>query len=374
MTKRRISIPPADSPAARKQRATITEVARAAGVATGTVSRVFNNHLDVHEDIRSRVQEAAARLGYVRLRQRKRPRNGTDRSKTGNFGVVCFGMEDALVQLPVVSTALQGIERTLSVEGRSLMFANIPNGDRIPPFLADDYVNGLILKGPNQGLLPDPSQNELLRNLFRFPLVWLMGRPENARGDHCNFSTLIAGQLVAEHLQSKGHQRVAFFNPKPGHVQFEQLKSAFFTATSQLNMEYRLFESPPPEKRVWPLPAITLLDNVQALVNAWVAQPKDERPTAFFVPSDRTAVQLYSVLNRMDIKVGEDLSVVSCNNEESLVMNLHPAVTTIDVQADLIGHLAVDQLLWRIEHPDIQHDIQVLVTPTLVEHDSVAQL
>lgn len=357
-----------------KPRATITEVAKAAGVATGTVSRVFNNHADVHEDIRARVHAAAAKLGYVRLRQRKRSRAGGDRSKTGNIGVVCFGMEDALVHLPVVSTALQGIERSLSAEGRSVLFANIPDGERVPPFLTDDHVSGLILKGPNQGTIPAAAKSELVRSINRYPHVWLMGRPLNARGDHVNFSTLQAGQLVAEHLHEKGHRRVAFFNPKPGQVQFEQLKAAFYIATNQFGLEYSLLEAPPPDKRVWPLPAITLLDNVRDLIEKWAAIPAKKRPTALFVPSDRTAVQLYSILNQMGLHVAKDVSVISCNNEESLVMNLHPAVTTVDVQADLIGHLTVDQLSWRVEHPEIDQDIQVLVTPSLVVRDSVAQL
>ncbi|MCC5804695.1 MAG: LacI family DNA-binding transcriptional regulator [Opitutales bacterium] len=357
-----------------KPRATITEVAKAAGVATGTVSRVFNNHADVHEDIRARVHAAAAKLGYVRLRQRKRSRAGGDRAKTGNIGVVCFGMEDALVHLPVVSTALQGIERSLSAEGRSVLFANIPDGERVPPFLADDHVGGLILKGPNQGNIPSPAKSELVRSINRYPHVWLMGRPLNARGDHVNFSTLQAGQFIAEHLRERGHRRVAFFNPKPGQVQFEQLKAAFYIAATQLGLEYSLLESPPPDTRIWPLPAITLIDNVRHLVEEWAALPAKKRPTALFVPSDRTAVQLYSVLNQTGLHVAKDVSVISCNNEESLVMNLHPAVTTIDVQADLIGHLAVDQLSWRVEHPEVEQDIQVLVTPKLIVRDSVAQL
>jgi LacI family transcriptional regulator len=357
-----------------KPRATITEVAKAAGVATGTVSRVFNNHADVHEDIRARVQEAAARLGYVRLRQRKRTRPPGQRGKLGNVGVVCFGMEDTLIHLPVVSEALQGIERSLSANGHSLMFANIPNGDRVPPFLSGDHVNGLILKGPNQGQLPDPAESELLRSIYRFPHVWLMGLPANAKGDHCNFSTLLAGQQVARHLKQKGHRRVAFFNPKPGQVQFEQLKDAFFIASTQQGLEYRLLETPPPAQRIWPLPAITQMDNVVSLVDAWQALPAARRPTALFVPSDRTAVQLYSILHQKGLKVAEDVSIVSCNNEKSLIMNLHPALTSVDVQADLIGHLAVDQLMWRTEHAGIEQDIQVLVTPTLVVRESVAQL
>jgi LacI family transcriptional regulator len=199
---------------------TIVDVARAAGVAVGTVSRVFNNAADVNAAIRLRVLEKARELNYTRLRQRRAPRAAIDGALPPGaaIGAVFFGMEDTLVQLPVVSSGLQGIESTLSSHGRNLMIANIPNGDRVPPFLRDGSVAGVLLKGPNQGLLPSPEKNELVRAIFTVPHVWLMGRPANATGDHCNFDTSAAGRLAVEHLHAKGHRRVAYFNPKPGQI------------------------------------------------------------------------------------------------------------------------------------------------------------
>jgi len=59
---------------------TITDVAKAADVALGTVSRVLNNHADVNAEIRTRVLAAARALNYTRIRQRRdaRCRIGVD--------------------------------------------------------------------------------------------------------------------------------------------------------------------------------------------------------------------------------------------------------------------------------------------------------
>ncbi len=360
----------------KKNKVTITDVAKSAGVAVGTVSRVFNNHSDVNPDIASKVRDTAHQLGYRRIRQRRGTRETPVRrnGSTGDIGIVFFGMQDTLVQLPVVSTSLQGIESSLSAHGRSLLIANIPNGDRTPPFISEGRVEGLILKGPNQGELPSEIDSELLRHIYRIPHVWVMGRLPNAKGDHCNFDTDSAGRLVAEHLQSKGHKRVAFMNPKPGQVQFEKVKSAFLSHASRLELEGTLLEVAPPGKLTWPLPATTLQDNVDVLTQRWAQMPAKSRPTAIFIPSDRTALQLYTALERLKMRVGTDVSVVSCNNEKSLVMNLSPMLTTIDVHADLIGRRAVDQLLWRIQHPGEDVSMQILVEPTLVQRGSVAQL
>ena len=133
-------------------------------------------------------------------------------------------------------------------------------------------------------------------------------------------------------------------------------------------------EAEPSDKLVWPLPATTVQHRVTSLVDRWSALPVKSRPTALFVPSDRTAVQLYSALERRGLRAGVDVSVVSCNNEQSLLADLHPALTTIDVHAEFTGRRAVDQLLWRMRHPDEPLTVQVLVEPTLVERDSVVAL
>lgn len=355
---------------------TITDVAKAAKVALGTVSRVLNNHPDVNPEIRTRVLAAARALNYTRIRQRRegRDRAGTGEKAQGSIAVVFFGMEDTLAQLPIVGAALQGIESALSAHGLNMMLASIPKGDRVPPFLLEKRIEGLIIKGPNQGVLPPEAESELLAHIYRWPRVWLMGRLANAKGDHCNFDTDVAGRLVVEHLATKGHRRIAFINPKPGQSQFEKLKTAFLAHARRLQCEPDLFESETSEKLAWPLPATTLQQKVNALVDRWAKLPAETRPTALFVPSDRTAVQLYSALERRNLRVGVDVSVVSCNNEQSLLMDLHPAPTTIDVHAESIGRRAVDQLRWRISHPDDTLPTQVLVEPTLVERDSVATL
>jgi DNA-binding LacI/PurR family transcriptional regulator len=356
----------------RTSKATVVDVARAAGVAVGTVSRVLNNHADVNADIRARVLESAQELNYSRIRQRKGRRHAGENGRhLGNIGIIFFGMEDTLVHLPVISSAVQGIESALSSKNRDLMLANIPLGDRVPPFMQKGRVEGLILKGPNQGELPPLKENELLHQIYRLPHVWLMGRLANARGDHCNFDTDAAARIVAEHLREHGHEHMAFFCPKPGQTQFERLKAAFLSAASHLDAEATVLEVEPPTQLAWPLPAVTHQDSVDALLDRWVQIPARARPTAFFVPSDRTAVQLYSALERRRLRVPRDVSIVSCNNERPLLMNLHPTVTTVDVRAEFVGRMAVEQLLWRIEHPDETPSVQLLVEPVLIKGDSV---
>lgn len=358
------------------EKITITRVAQEAGVAVGTVSRVLNNFTDVNETVREKVMAAVQKLNYSRLRRRKANASGGNRgthaSVPRNIAVVCFGMEDTLVQLPVVSAALQEIESTISAVGGSLMLANIPRADRVPAFLEDGRVDGVILKGPNQGELPPHGSNQLLNQLYRMPHVWLMGRLKNATGDHCNFDTEEAGRLAAAHFVGKGHRRLAFLNPKPGQTQFERVKHAFISHAALLGATVDLLESEPPAAvRMWPLPAITSVEKVDTLIARWAGQ--SQRATAIFVPSDRTALQTYAALGARGMQAGRDVSLISCNNEQSIISGLHPRLTTIDVHPAAIGARAVAMLLWRIANRNEPLSQQLLVQPTLVEGDSVTK-
>jgi LacI family transcriptional regulator len=353
---------------------TVVHVARAAGVAVGTVSRVFNHHPNVNEAARVRVLKAAQELGYKRIRQHRK--NGGDGAATakGNVGVIIFGMEDTLVHVPVVGAALHGVESALSARGENLMLANIPRGNTVPGFVRDRGVLGVILKGPNQGLLPSSLENELMAAIDGIPHVWLMGRLNNATGDHCNFDADAAGQLVVAHFHEQGHRRIAFLNPKPGHTQFEKMQRGFVDTAHRLAVEITFLEVDPPKELAWPLPAITAEEKVRLLVDRWLQIPVAKRPTALFSPSDRTSVQLYGALAERGIRVPRDVSVISCNNEIPLVSGLNPQLTTVDVHAETVGRCAVDQLFRRITRQDELLSMQVLVDPHLVVRQSVARI
>src|SRR5688500_2087151 len=293
-----------------KSRATVHDIARAAGVAVGSVSRALNNLPDVTPEIRERILAAAKAMNYTRLRKRStRALSAVARglSSAPNVGLICFGMEDTLVELPVVSAAMHGMESAISEQGGSLMFASIPKGDRVPAFLSENRIAGVIVKGPNQGNLPRLEDSELLRHIYRVPHVWVMGAPPNAIGDHCNFDADAVGRIAADHLHAKGHVRVAFLNPKPGHAQFETVKRGFCERCHILGSKVDVLEPDQSAPLAWPLPAITSQQKVDALVQRWSAQPKSRRATALAVGADTTAVQIYSAMSRLGLRVGRDV-------------------------------------------------------------------
>src|SRR6185369_13387493 len=96
------------------------DVARLAGVSQKTVSRVFNDEPYVSADVRQRVLDAAAQLGW-------RPNNAARAlasGRTRTIGVVTLG-----TALYGPASLLMGVERAARRTGYALRVVNTIEGD-----------------------------------------------------------------------------------------------------------------------------------------------------------------------------------------------------------------------------------------------------
>jgi LacI family transcriptional regulator len=355
------------------RKVTLNDVAREAGVAVGTASRVLNHAENVNPSARQRVQAAVGRLRYKPLRQRRRQdaAMACNPQRARTFGLLLLGMEDSLVHVPVLSEILHGIEDAVGELNGNLLLANLPTADQVPAFLKDGAVEGLLIKVSQFSKLSDLERSPLLDYLLRFPRVWLWAKPPDVAGDLCAFNHETAAHLVAGHLAAHQHQRVAFLNPKKGKPSLEKLKNGFEIACAERGLEVTVLESIEPRMTKWPEPAVTCADDVAPLVAQWLAIRPEQRPTAIFVPADNIAVHLYRALERESIRAGRDVSVISCNNEKPIVQALKPPLTTVEVNARAIGTRSVEQLLRQMAHPQGTITHTLLLEPSIVPGESV---
>src|SRR3954469_14798054 len=109
---------------------TVRDVAAAARVSIGTVSRVINGDATVAPDTASRVMQAIQTTKYRRLRQRSRGKSkvaSAEQPLAGRkIGLVLLGMSEALSTLPVVVSAVQGVEAGVSAAHARLHLMSAP--------------------------------------------------------------------------------------------------------------------------------------------------------------------------------------------------------------------------------------------------------
>src|SRR5262249_18306685 len=155
---------------------------RKAKVSVGTVSRVLNRHPAVSSENLARVQSAIEALNYS-PRQRKASMADVNPLLNKNVLLLTLGMDRSLANLPVVASAIDGVEQPAGEAKAHLLIANVPAVDRVPEVLLRKRIDGVILKGALQGDLAGQASPDLLQRLRELPTVWVLGRPAHLWGD-----------------------------------------------------------------------------------------------------------------------------------------------------------------------------------------------
>ena len=337
----------------------ILKVAKLAGVTHGTVSRLINSRGGVSEATAQRIRNAMKKLGY-RPKPPEQRRGKTARPaglRTGNVCLLLVGAPREVLDRPGISMMVATLEAELRRHGMSLFLAQAGGLKDLPPCVSRRKTDGLLLAGESSDPLPAAYRS--------LPAVWLLSSHTQPHqwADHVLPDNERIGAMAAGYLAAQGHRLVAFYNDQPEHPGFVVRGRAFRAAARERGMECQAFEAEASGPgSVWgfgPNPACVKL--VERLL---AAAP---RPQAVFVPTDEQVLRLYPQLARHSVVPGRDLGILSCDNQEVWLRQLEPRPASIDLNFELIGRRAVEQLMSRIAHPDQPPGTRILVPPKPIE-------
>jgi DNA-binding LacI/PurR family transcriptional regulator len=280
-----------------KTNVTSIDVARLAEVSQSAVSRTFTPGASVSENTRSKVMEAARKLGY---RPNAHARSLiTKRSRI--IGLVLSQLENLFY--PV---ALQRLATRLQRDGyHVLLFVNdTPNSDELVNEILQYHVDGIVLAATtlSSGLAQRCADAAIPVVLFnRVMARGSAGAVSSVRSDN-----VAGGRAVARHLAETGHQRVAFIAGNEESSTNLERERGFRDGLAERGL------------RIWAR-GVGNYDFAQAqaatreLFSA--AGGKGERPDAVFVASDHMAFAVMDTLRfELGLRVPEDVSVVGFDN------------------------------------------------------------
>ncbi len=261
------------------RRATIADVARAAGVGKVTVSYVLNGHAErarISESTRRRVEREAERLAYrPHAAARSLRRRRADAIAVVFQYAELFHANSTFVPELMSGVCAACVELGLDVVLHTRRFDD-PAQEAAA--LADGRVDGaLVLRDPGDALLPLLAVSDL-------PLVHFFTKPAHSDEPYVDLDNVAGGALAAEHLQGLGHRRVGMFAPPSNSNAVRERREGFVAASG----------------------GPVYSGAVEGLA-LWF---RAERLTGLFCWSDDTAFEAVRALQAAGLRVPEDASVV----------------------------------------------------------------
>jgi LacI family transcriptional regulator len=306
-----------------KSPVTIHDVARAAGVSVGTVSKALNGYGQLRDETRSAVRAAADRLGF-------RPNELAQsllRKRSFTVGLISTDSYGRF-SIPV----LEGIESALEPARLSVFLcrADDPVRERrhVDALLAK-RVDGVIVTGRRTDLRPPIDLGSA-----SVPVIYAFAQVEGGKALCLLPDDRGGARLAVEHLIGLGRRRIAHVT---GPVDFEavrQRREGFRQALSEAGMRAR--------------PG-------HVLAGAWseaFGRAAAERlmasrsgVDAIFCGSDQIARGVIDSLRESGVRVPDDVAVVGFDNWDVIAAATRPAITTIDMNLHELGRQAGLRLL-----------------------------
>jgi LacI family transcriptional regulator len=305
------------------RRATMAEIAVAAGVSVPTVSKVVNGRPDVAPSTRRRVEEVLRDRGYSPPRARPKDR----------VGLIDLVFVD--LGSPWAMEILAGVEEVAHRAGTGVVVSAVHGRRRTRPdrrwleHLAARRSDGVLL------ILSElsPGQQAQLDELG-IPVVIVDPAGAPAPGVPAVGATNWAGGVAAtEHLISLGHHRIAVIGG-PTDVLCSRARVDGYRAA----MNAAGLKIPTGYVRTGDFLSPTGYRETQILLD----QPRP--PTAIFVGADQMALGAYEALYERGLRVPDDVSIVGFDDLEEARWGIPPLTTVRQPLAEM-GRMAVSLLV-----------------------------
>ncbi|HHB89866.1 MAG TPA: LacI family transcriptional regulator [Anaerolineae bacterium] len=316
----------------QKRRATITDVARLAGVSIATVSRVVNGTAPVAPDTVRRVEEAIAQLGY-------KPHSAARKLAGRRSGAI------GLLLPEVAGDFFFPLVRSIAEAARAneydllIHVASDPQEESLSAPLGDHNVDGLLVF---TGRLHDDEIARLHR--LGFPLVLLFRTPPDALPiPYVMFENQEGARRLVEHLiLVHGRRRIAFLRGPEGNEESAWREQGYRAALQAHAIPFD--------------PNLVGMGGfhqqmARDVIHSWLLEGLHF--DAVFAGDDEAAMGAMEALRRAGKRVPEDVAVVGFD-DVSFSRLLNPPLTTVRAPIEAAATEAAQMLFAQIagvHHP-----------------------
>ncbi|GAA1536759.1 LacI family transcriptional regulator [Microbacterium ginsengiterrae] len=307
-------------------RATIEEVAAAAGVSRSTVSRVVNGSTAVSPEALTAVQSAIAQLNYVPNRAAR----SLASRQTNAIALIVPEDTTRFFGDPFFASIVAGITGALGGSDYllNLLIASDDPGEKMTSFVRNGGVDGALIVSHHT------SDAFVERIADAVPVVW-GGRPLHQRSSEyvVDVDNIAAARTAAQHLVDLGRRRIATITGPVTMLASVDRLQGFRAALADAGLApFAELEGDYSESSGAEATRLLLAEG---------------RPDAIFVASDLMARGAITALRSAGLRVPEDVAVVGFD-DSPVALTADPPLTTVRQPMYAMGETMAGVLLSRL--------------------------
>lgn len=339
----------------KREKVTISDVARKSGVSPATVSLALRNKPGVGQETRRRIFENAKALGYSGASTQTETL-----TRVGTIGLIIKldSAEDTLTN-NFYTPVLAGIEAACRLENINLLYAHLLVDQdnqplEAPQLLREQQARGLLFVG---AFLNQPTLNILQQQ--DIPIVLVDAYAFDDQFDSVVSDNEAGAYQATAYLIAQGHCHIAIAGSLPhAYPSIQGRRTGYLNAMKAHGLPPQFLDSH--------------LDGGEAAVTATQFLQANPEVTAVFCCNDEIAIGVMNAARSLGKHIPQDLSVIGFD-DIVLAQHVSPPLTTMRVDKRGMGRLATQLLLNRIRFPQMGR-VQTVVRPYLVERDSVTRI
>lgn len=329
-----------------KQRITISDVAKKAGVSPTAVSFAFNKPQQLGKETLERIFEAARELGYAANPYARALHSGS----IGSLGILVPQSISSIFSNPFFSAFMQGMGVICDEKGIGLLTLAVQENE-LENAIAKAPVDGFVLVGLNE------DHAEVA------PLIKRNVPTVIVDGDGSQFCTInvddeSGAYLAAKYLLEHGHRqiRILTFETPYNHLEYVY----FGVGGRRLRGYQKAFkEAGVTWKDEYLIPTIASIEGGKdSFINLL---QNNEQPSAILAVSDAMAIGVVQAAKQLGLTIPEDLEVIGFD-DIPLAEMMSPSLSTVHQPVIEKGRLAADLLVSALEEG--QSKAQHFVLPT----------
>lgn len=332
----------------QNKKVTIYQVANRAGVAISTVSRVLNDSPNVSDKTKEKVQKAIEELNF-------RPQVSARKLASRKPQMLAIAVPSFTT--PYYNEVLKGVKDEIGSMDLDIVIYN--TGSKNPQEGIENFFNrGTADTVISISIDIDDSIHKQIQ-ASGMPIVLIgSSHPEY---DYIDLNHRKGGFIAGEHLVKKGYKKIGLIRPALETKAGSLREKGFIDALKEFKMPIHenLFITGESTKHA----GFTEEAGFEAI---YEYDKMGEFPDAIFCANDTQAIGAYHALNRLGIRIPEDIGLMGYDN---IKFTKYLDLTTVDQQMYSIGVKATKRLE-EIIKGSTDKKVQIAIDPILVERNS----